>query len=248
MGDVHLEVDDGVALLTLDSADVRNGLTPEMAGTLIRHCDAVDADPSIGALVLTGANGTFCSGADTRRWNVQSDPAAPEAYTNSSRLYASFGRVGSLAVPTIAAGEGAAVGAGLNLLLATDLRIVSQTMRLIAGFARAGLHPGGGFFSLAGRRMGAEATAAISVFDQEISGERAVTLGLAWEAIEPSQVVPRALELARHAAVDPELSRQAVRSMRVELGPPQLTWPAAVEFERGAQMWSFRRAQQEGQS
>lgn len=247
MGEVILAVDSGVALITLDSAEVRNGITPEMADTIVAHCNTIDSDPSIGAVVITGANETFCSGADTRRWDVQSDPAGSEAYSNSSRIYSAFMRVGSVAAPTVVAAEGAAVGAGLNLLLAADLCVVSRTVRLIAGFPRAGIHPGGGFFSLVGRRMGSEAAAAMGLFDQEIDGERAVAIGLAWEATEPGSALSRALELASRAAVDPELSRQMVRSMRTELGPPQLPWPAAVELERGVQMWSFRRARAEGQ-
>ncbi len=243
MSEVHLTVDGGVALMTLDSVEVRNALTPEMADMIVAHCETVDSDPSIGALVITGANETFCSGADTRRWDVQADPAGPEAYSNSSRIYSAFLRVGSVAAPTVVAAEGAAVGAGLNLLLAADLRVVSRTVRLIAGFSRAGLHPGGGFFSLAARRMGSESAAAMGLFDQEIDGARAVAIGLAWEVTEHGAALPRALELARRAAVDPELSRQMVRSMRTELGPPQLPWPAAVELERGVQMWSFRRAE-----
>lgn len=231
-------------MLTIDSAEVRNGITPEMADVIVDHCATVEADDSIGALVVTGANGTFCSGADSRRWDVQADPASPEAYGNSSRIYRSFMAVGSVGVPTIAAGEGAAVGAGLNLLLTTDLRVVSRKMRLIAGFPQAGIHPGGGFFSLVGRRIGSEGTAALGLFNQEVSGEWAAAAGLSWEVTEPGQALARALELA----VDPGLSRQMVRSMRLELGPPQLPWPAAVELERGAQMWSFRRSQQRSQA
>lgn len=248
MGEVRLTTESGIAVLTIDSAEVRNGITPEMADVIVDHCATVEADDRIGALVVTGANGTFCSGADTRRWDVQSDPASPEAYGNSSRIYRSFMAVGSVGVPTIAAGEGAAVGAGLNLLLTADLRVVSRKMRLIAGFPRAGIHPGGGFFSLAGRCIGSEGTAALGLFNQEISGERAAATGLSWEVTEPGQALSRALEFAAEAAVDPDLSRQMVRSMRLELGPPQLPWPAAVELERGVQMWSFRRSQQRSQA
>jgi enoyl-CoA hydratase len=248
VGEVRLSVDAGVAVVTVDSPEVRNGITPEMADSIVEHCEAVDADPGIGALVVTGANGTFCSGADTRRWDVQADPAAPQAYDNSSRIYRSFLAVGSVGVPTIAAGEGAAVGAGLNLFLAADLRVVARNMRLIAGFPRAGIHPGGGFFSLVGRRLGSEGAAAMGLFDQEVSGERAAATGLAWELVEPGEALARALEVAGRAARDPELSRRSVRSMRLELGPPQMPWAAAVELERGVQMWSFRRAQRRNPS
>lgn len=244
-GEVRLDVQDRVAVMTIDSPAVRNGITPEMADAIASHCASVAMDKSIGALVLTGANGHFCSGADTRRWDVQSDPSSDEAYGNSTRIYSAVLALAAAEVPTIAAGEGAAVGVGLNLLLATDVRIVARTMRLIAGFTRAGIHPGGGFFTLASRAAGHQATAAMAILDQEVSGEQAARLGLAWEATEPGAALDRAMSLAAVAAKDPELSRRAIRSLRAESGPPGLPLPAAIELERGVQMWSFQRARKQ---
>jgi enoyl-CoA hydratase len=144
-------------------------------------------------------------------------------------------------MPTIAAVRGAAVGAGINLMLAADLRIVAEDARLISGFLRIGLHPGGGHFGLLAGRAGAEAAAAAGIFGEEISGLRAVQLGLAWEALPSERVEERAAELALRAAHDPQLARKATASLRTELGPPRLPWAAALEVERGAQLWSLRR-------
>jgi enoyl-CoA hydratase len=232
-----------VAVITISSPEVRNGLTAEMADQLAAHCDAVDADASVGAAVIQGDGGTFCSGADTRAWKVNVDPASEEAYTRSTAVYGAFVRVGKLEVPTVAAVRGAAVGAGMNLFLATDVRVVATNARLLAGFLRIGIHPGGGFFTLAGRLAGREGAAALGLFGQEVSGEEAVGRGLAWEAVPDEQVEGRALEMAQMAAKDPELARHAVASFRSELGPPAVSWPAAVEMERGIQMWSQRRRQ-----
>jgi enoyl-CoA hydratase len=239
MGEVSLDVEDGVVTLTLHNPEVRNALSDDMAQALFDHCDAIDRDQSIGAAVLRGAGGTFCSGADTRVLLAADQAAGPSPTVRS--LYESFLRVGSLAVPTIAAVCGAAVGAGLNLALAADLRIVATNARLIAGFQRIGIHPGGGFFTLAGRLSGRELAAATGLFGEEVSGARAVALGLAWEAVDAEQVEGRAQELARRAARDPELARVTVRTMRLELGPPIVPWPAAVELERGPQGWSRQR-------
>jgi enoyl-CoA hydratase len=210
-----------------------------MAQALFDHCDAIDNDQTIGAAILQGAGGTFCSGADKRVLLAADQAAGPSPTVRS--LYESFLRVGSLAVPTIAAVCGAAVGAGVNLALSTDLRIVATNARLIAGFQRIGIHPGGGFFTLAGRLAGRELAAATGLFGEEVSGARAVALGLAWEALDAEQVESRARELARRAARDPELARVTVRTMRLELGPPIVPWPAAVELERGPQGWSRQR-------
>jgi enoyl-CoA hydratase len=141
----------------------------------------------------------------------------------------------------VAAVRGAAVGAGINLMLAADLRVVATDARILAGFLRIGLHPGGGFFTIAGRTAGREATAALGLFSEEIDGTRAAEIGLAWRAVDDEQVEQVAHDLAAAPAKDPLLAREAVRSFRTELGPPAIGWEAAVEFERATQMWSQRR-------
>ncbi len=245
MGHVHLDTNDGVAILTVDSPEVKNGLTPDMGREMARLCDEIDADPEIGAAVVTGAGGTFCSGADRRRWNPSADQTEDATFKETGAVYGAFRRIGGLAVPTIAAVQGAAVGAGVNLMLATDLRVVADDARILAGFLRIGLHPGGGFFTIAGRSAGREATAAMGLFSQELNGTRAKEVGLAWESLPSDEVQQRAVEMARTAARDPELAREAVRSFRTELGPPPIGWDAALHFERATQMWSQRRRSQE---
>jgi enoyl-CoA hydratase len=241
VGQIHLERQGGVAILTVDSVEVKNGLTPEMGRQLAALCDEIDADETIGAAVVRGAGGTFCSGADRRRWQPGRDQAEDTAYRETGAVYGAFMRVGKLQVPTIAAVRGAAVGAGINLMLATDLRIVATDARILSGFLRIGLHPGGGFFTIAGRTAGREATSAMGLFSEEIDGVRAQEIGMAWRAVPDEQVEDFALELAARPAKDPALAREAVRSFRTEMGPPGIGWEAALHFERATQMWSQRR-------
>jgi enoyl-CoA hydratase len=241
MGDVSYELTDTVALITVSSPEVRNGLTPPMAASLIAICDEINANQTVTAAVIRGADGTFCSGADTREWTVMLDPASEIAYEQTTTVYGAFVRFGSLLVPTIAAVRGAAVGAGLNLALAADLRVCADNARLIAGFGRAGIHPGGGFFTLFGRTGARESAAALGLFNQEMSGVQAAACGVAWESVPDGEVEERALALARGATSDPVLGRMTLKSFREELGPPAVGWPAALEMERGAQMWSQRK-------
>src|SRR6478609_4385152 len=143
-----------------------------------------DRDQQVGAAVIKGAGGTFCSGAERGHLDeVGRDPVEENRYAALGGIYRAFTRVGQLEMPTIAAVRGAAVGAGINLMLATDLRVVAEDARLISGFLRIGLHPGGGHFGLLAGRAGAEAAAAAGIFGEEISGLRAAQLGLAWEAL-----------------------------------------------------------------
>jgi enoyl-CoA hydratase len=242
MTTVSLEVSDGIAVITLDGADSRNALDGAAARALVDACDRIEADASIGAAIVRGANGTFCSGgARGVLARAGEDPAESERYDEIGLIYAAFHRFGTLGVPTIAAAAGAAVGAGTNLLLAADVAIVADDLRLIGGFARAGIHPGGGHFTLVDRLAGRGAAAAIGLFDEEVSGERAVTLGLAWASAPADEVDERALTLARRVAGDPVLARRVVRTLHEELGPPGVPWATAIAIERAPQMWSLRR-------
>ncbi len=225
--EVLLEVEGGVASIVLNAPERRNAFVPAMVAELLEICDRVDADESIGAVVVRANGPSFCAGASrTVLADAGLDPARPDRYKALGLTYNAFVRVGQLLAPTVAAVRGHAVGAGVNLMLATDLRIVALEARITTASARTGLHPGGGHLMLLARLAGREAAAAMSVFGEEIDGRRAAELGLAWEALPGSEVGPRALSLARQAAGGPEVGRAAVRSFRLELGAPGLPWPA----------------------
>lgn len=242
MADIELEVgSDGLAVLTLNAPHRRNALTPDMAAELVEACDAIDANTRIGAVVVRGAGSSFCAGADRAVLrSVAQDPAADEAFTGLTAVYNAFLRVGSLLPPTIAAVRGTAVGAGLNMALVTDLRVVAYDARLVSGFLPLGVHPGGGHFTLLSRLVGREAAAAMSVFGHGVDGRRAVELGLAWEAVADDEVENRACELAATAAASPELSRRTTRSFRFEADARGLSTDVASQFEHPVQMWSLR--------
>lgn len=241
MGEISLEVQDHLALLTIDAPEARNGLTPAMGLQMAALCDEIDHNPELAVTIVRGAGGTFCSGADRRTLASAASPAEDAQYKDLGAVYDAFVRVGRLQTATIAAVRGAAVGAGLNLMLATDLRVVATDARIIAGFLRIGIHPGGGFFTLASRQGGREATAALGLFGEEVDGRRAVELGLAWAHVPDDEVEPTALRLAGQATADPELTRAAVRSFRTETGPPAVAWDVALGYERPTQMWSLQR-------
>ncbi len=237
-----LEHRDGIAVLTLRAPERRNALTVAMARALIAACDEIDADAGIGAVVVCGEGAYFCAGGDRAALAAAGeDPAAPGAWADMGTIYESFARVGRLEPPTIAAIRGGCVGAGTNLALATDLRVVAQDAKLASGFLPIGLHPGGGHSLLLSRAAGRETANAMQLFGATVSGARAVELGLAWAAVPADAVDATALELAATPARDPELARRTARSMRTIAGPPALPWSAALDLERASQMWSMRR-------
>ncbi len=239
--EIGYTVTDAVALITLDAPDRRNALSVQMSRDLTEAARTAEADPLVGAVVVTGGR-HFCAGAvrDVLA-AVGQDPVGDEAYRDLEAVYGAFTTVGTIGVPTIAAVRGAAVGAGLNLAMATDLRVVSRTARLLPGFSQIGIHPGGGHYTLLARAGGRETSAAMGLFGQEVDGERAVQLGLAWSAHDDGDVLDEALRLAAGVARDPALARRMVASFRRETVPGGLPWDVAVEVERAPQLWSLRR-------
>jgi enoyl-CoA hydratase len=234
--------DGGVAILSLNAPDRRNALTVAMAEELVEACQELDADGDVGAVVVRGEGGFFCAGGDRATLEAAGrDPADPEVFAGLGAVYRSFARVGELEAPTVAAVRGGAVGAGLNLMLATDVRVVARDAKIISGFIPIGLHPGGGHSALLGRTGSREAASAMALFGERIDGDRAADVGLAWAAVDDADVEATAVDLAGRAGADPELARRTAASLRTVLGPPPLPWPAALELERASQMWSMRR-------
>ena len=236
------EFNGGVAQLTLNNPRRKNAISLEMAALIDEFCARVETDAGIGAVVVRSAGAYFCSGADTRDLAAASaDPASPEAVRRTSAVYGAFVRVGSLPVPTISRVVGGAVGAGLNLATATDLMVVTPQARLDSGFLARRIHPGGGHLALLGRAVGWSGTIALAACGQSLTGAEAVARGLAHLAAEEADLDARIGELTAPAAADPELTRRIMSSARLELGPPAVSWPSALEIERGVQMWSMAR-------
>lgn len=242
---VGLETAAGVAWITLDGPARRNALDAAAAADLTAACERVDADESVGAAVITGAGPAFCSGADTASLGRLRTAPADQLYDGLDELYGAFRRFGALRVPTVAAVNGPAVGAGLNLALAADIRIMADTAVLRSGFAAIGLHPGGGHLYLLDR-AGSGLAAAMGVFAQPLTAERAVASGLAWAAVPAGELRSAVTALVAHLAADPPLARALAATLgRTVASRGETGWDQAIEVERARQMWSAARPRKE---
>ena len=237
---VELDVTDGVAWITLNGARTRNALDEDSAAALAAACERIDADPSIGVAVVTGAHGTFCSGAVRGFLAGLADEPAHVGYDRLGTVYRAFDRVGRLTVPTIARLEGAAVGAGLNLALATDLRLAADDTKLISGFAPVGIHPGGGHLHLLARAAGRQTAAALGMFARTLSGAEAKAVGLVWDAVPRADLDDLVTATCAPLRKDPELAR-AIKASLNHTTTSLDAWAAATEVERARQMWSLTR-------
>ena len=244
---VVVDIREGVARLTLNNPARKNAITREMGRLIEQFCDRVESDETIGAVIIDARGGYFCSGADTRDLAVaSSDPASSEALSRTSAVYTSFTRVGLLPVPSVAVVTGGAVGAGINLALAADVLLVTPDAVLDSGFLARRIHPGGGHFSLLGRSLSRQQAIVLGALGVAISGEQAQQLGLAWLACDAETIGERATDLVAIPARDPLLARRIKKSADLELGPAAVPWAAAIELERGVQMWSLGRKGEAG--
>jgi enoyl-CoA hydratase len=229
---VHCE--DRVAILTVNDPDRRNAVTKEISAALRVAVDAAEANPDVHALVVTGAGTAFCAGADLT--------ALGEATEDGLRaIYDGFLAVANCTLPTIAAVNGAAVGAGLNLALAADVRIAGPAALFDPRFQKLGIHPGGGATWMLQRAVGPQVARASLLFGMRFDAEAAVRYGLALKVADDP--VAAAVELAvgpANAPRDVVIATKA--SMRATANPGVVDTDQhriAVDTELGPQATSI---------
>lgn len=195
--------DDRVAVVSLDDPERRNALSLQLCEDLVATMEAIGADPGVGAVVITGVGPAFCAGADLSQ-------LGDSASQGLLGIYEGFLAVARSPIPTVAAVNGPAVGAGMNLALACDIRVVGPKARFDCRFLNLGIHPGGGHTWMLRRLVGPQTAAAMVLFGEVLDADTAVERGLAWQATPAGTLVERAVELAAAAASVPEeLSRDA---------------------------------------
>ena len=233
MPNVLLEVADGVARLTLNNPAERNTLTRPMVDEIIAAMDAVEADSAVGAVVVTGAPPAFCAGANLGN-------LAEATKESLGNIYEGFLRIAYSPLPTLAAVNGAAVGAGMNLALGCDVRIAARRARFDTRFLQIGIHPGGGHTWMLRRIVGPQATFAAVVFGEVMDGAEAERVGLVHRCVEDDQLLSAAHEMAARAAAAPrELVLEVKRTIQAMADID--THPEAVERELVPQVWSTRQ-------
>ncbi|MGE2728843.1 enoyl-CoA hydratase [Mycolicibacterium vaccae] len=208
---VLTEVLDRVALITINDPDRRNAVTAEISAALRAAVDRAEADPDVHAVIVTGAGKAFCAGADLTALGAATEDGLRV-------IYDGFLAVADCALPTIAAVNGPAVGAGLNLALAADVRIAGPAAMFDPRFQKLGIHPGGGATWMLNRIVGPQAARAALLFGMRFDAESAVRHGLALEVADDPVAAARALA-AGPAGAPREVVLDTKASMRATANP-----------------------------
>ena len=230
---VLLTVIDGVATLTLNNPDERNTLTAPMVAEILAAMDTIEGDPSIGAIVVTGTAPAFCAGANLGN-------LATASGNSLGTIYEGFLRIARSPLPTIAAVNGAAVGAGMNLALGCDVRIAARRAKFDTRFLQIGIHPGGGHTWMLRRITGPQNTFATVMFGEVLDGAEAERIGLVWKCVDDDQLLIEAQKMAARAASVPRPLLESVKKTIQDMADV-VTHPEAVERELVPQLWSTKQ-------
>lgn len=232
----------GIAVVVLDDPDRRNAMTVDMGRALSATTAELADDDELRAVVVTGEAPAFSAGGDLAMLEDYARRTREEGFdaTESMRaFYAHFLSVRELPVPVVAAINGHAVGAGLCVALACDLRVVAEDAKVGLNFARLGLHPGMGGSWLLPHAVGTQRAAQLLYTGRLVSGRDAADFGLALEALPADEVLPTALSLASEIA---GAAPQVVRQLKQTLATPAQTLDEALGREASCQSVNYGTA------
>jgi enoyl-CoA hydratase len=205
---VRLERDGPIAVLTFQDPDRLNAMTEAMGRALRAAVDELRGENALRAMVLTGAGRAFSAGGDLDliEAKARAGAASPggavreENRAFMERFYGLYLSVRELPFPTVAAIQGPAIGAGLCVALACDLRVAAREAKLGLNFVRLGIHPGMGACWTLPRLVGPARAAELLFTGRILDGSEAERIGLVNQAVARDEVLPTALALAREIA------------------------------------------------
>jgi enoyl-CoA hydratase/carnithine racemase len=227
-----IDRDGPVTRLTLNRPKARNALDSALLHALAEALGRAAEDPAVRTILLTGAGGAFCSGADLKA------AATENAFDRLDGIMDTYHRViraiAGAPKPVIAAVDGAAVGFGCDLALACDMRLLSTEGYLQERFVKIGLMPdGGGTFWLP-RLVGLGKAMEIMMLGDTISAEQALRLGLANRVIPAGSLAEESMKLAQKLAKGPPLAYAGIKqAVRASLGG---TIDTALDLEKRGQL------------
>lgn len=227
------QVDAGVARITLNRPQQRNALDIPTLRGLIELLDAHEADPGVRVVVLSGAGRSFCAGADLAEWAEAEARGQLETYGWTEMAHRLMGRLHGLSKPTLAAINGTAVGAGMDLALCCDFRIAAQSARFKAGYTAMAYSPDAGASWHLPRLIGVEQAKRLLFLDEPWSAERALAAGLVGEVCADAELPQAVDRFAARLAVGPTFAFAQTKALIREGATRSLAEQLAAEQAAG---------------
>jgi len=242
---INVAYDDGMVTLTLNRPESFNAMTPKMGREVAAATREIAADPQARVLVIAGAGMAFCSGGDlgmlARSAGIDCGPDAEHSMAEAPKeFYRGFLSILDSALPTIAAIHGAAIGAGLCLALACDIRLAARDTKLGLTFARLGIHPGMGATYFLPRFVGIAKAYELLFTGRVVDGVEAERIGLVNRAVPRGELTSSVAALAREISGSaPIVVQMLKRSVRLGL---ESDLESVLDREAELQARAFRTA------
>ncbi|WP_211452553.1 2-(1,2-epoxy-1,2-dihydrophenyl)acetyl-CoA isomerase PaaG [Collimonas antrihumi] len=228
---ILLEIQDGIARLTLNRPEKLNSFTVAMHNEVRAALEHIEADASVRVLVLTGAGRGFCAGQDLGDRAVAPGSAALDLGESVERYYAPLVlALRNLPFPVICAVNGVAAGAGANLALAADIVIATRSASFVEAFCRLGLIPDTGGTYFLPRLVGNARALGMALLGEKLTAERAESWGLIWKCVDDDQFGAEVEQLARHFASAP--TKGLARTKQAIYASPANTLVQQLMLER----------------
>ncbi len=201
-------------MLVLDLPDMRNAMSDEMTESWVRAVDHLAGDADLRAVVVTGEGSAFCAGGNTSWIAGEPDASVDRLRSRMLPFYRAWLSIRRLEVPTIAAINGPAIGAGLAVALACDIRYAARGARMGVPFVRLGMHPGMATTYLLPDVVGPAAARDLLLTGRLVDADEALGLGLVSRVLDPEgfreQVLETAAEIAATAPIATKLTKTAL--------------------------------------
>jgi enoyl-CoA hydratase len=223
----------GIVLLTLSDPTRRNAMSDAMTDAWRETIEVLRQDAELRCVVVTGAGGAFSSGGNLDWIAGRGEVELARLRDHMLDFYRTWLSIRSLEVPTVAAVNGAAVGAGLCLALACDLRYAADDAKLIAPFTRLGLHPGMAATYLLPEVGGLPLAREMLLTGRTVTGAQAESYGLVNRSVPREEVLDEALRVAAEIAERAPVATRLTKAALADGGPPSLE--AALRWESLAQ-------------
>lgn len=231
---IQVDVTDGIATLTLKRPDRLNSFTVAMHGEVRSALDTIAADRSIRCFVLTGAGRGFCAGQDLSDRTVAPDAEGVDLGASIDNYYKPMlQRLRALPMPTVAAVNGVAAGAGANIPFACDLVYAAQSASFIQSFSKLGLVPDCGGTWWLPRLIGPARAMGLTLLGEKLTAIQAAEWGLIWRCVADDQLMPTVKAVALQLAAGP--TRGYVRTRQAIDAAMLLPFDGALDLERDYQ-------------
>ncbi|MCY4238589.1 MAG: enoyl-CoA hydratase [Rhodospirillaceae bacterium] len=236
--DIHIDCQDDIMVLTLDDPETRNAITKGIYEKAMSAIIDAGSDPTIRAIILTGANGVFCSGGNVGNFPRRRTQPCSVSMASVNQLHDWIKAIRACPKPVISAVEKVAAGAGVSLALSCDLIISSREARFVVAYVKIGLSPDGGATASLMRLLPRQMVTEMCLFGDPVEAETLHRHGVINRLSEPGSALEDAMAIANRLADGPQNAIRRIKKL-IEAAPDN-SFGEQLDMEAGFITESFR--------